>query len=230
MRFGVTWLVRLVALAAIVAVAIVVGAAVSARSRIPDLKPWHRLVPSAEVHASDVRSTFTLNDYLAREEKVFQEVKVEIEDRLAPEERVSANRYDRNGKASPSRLERDWNRTFEMAADAPACAALLVHGLTDSPYSMRAIAQRLHAEGCHVLALRMPGHGAVPGGLTDASWPDWDAAVHLGVRHLRARVGPTTPLTLVGYSNGGALAVKYALDALEDSSLPRVDRLVLISP
>jgi alpha-beta hydrolase superfamily lysophospholipase len=157
-------------------------------------------------------------------------VRVEIEDRLAPEERVSANRYDRDGKASPSRLGRDWNRTFEMAATRPACAALLIHGLTDAPYSMRAIAQRLHAEGCHVLALRMPGHGAVPGGLTDASWQDWDAVVHLGVRHLRARVGPDTPLTLIGYSNGGALAVKYALDALEDRSLPRVNRMVLISP
>ncbi len=230
MRFGSKWLLRLAILVAIVALAIVVGAAASARSRIPDLKPWHHLVPSAEVRASDVRPTFTLDDYLVREQKVFAEVRTQIEDRLAPEERLSANRYDRDGRASPSRLGRDWNRTFEMAATAPTCAALLIHGLTDSPYSMRAIAERLHAEGCYVLAPRMPGHGAVPGGLTDASWPDWDAVVHLGVRHVRARVGPDVPLTVVGYSNGGALAVKYALDALEDPSLPRADRLVLISP
>jgi alpha-beta hydrolase superfamily lysophospholipase len=76
----------------------------------------------------------------------------------------------------------------------------------------------------------MPGHGAVPGGLTDASWLDWNAVVRMGVRHLRARAGAGVPLTLVGYSNGGALSVKYALDALEDPSLPRADRLVLISP
>jgi alpha-beta hydrolase superfamily lysophospholipase len=43
-------------------------------------------------------------------------------------------------------------------------------------------------------------------------------------------VGLEVPLTVVGYSNGGALALKYALDALEDPSLPRGDRLVLISP
>src|SRR5262245_4967984 len=220
LRLGATWLLRLALLAAIVALAIVVGAAVSARSRIPDLKPWHHLVPSAEVRASDVGPAFTLEDYLAREDRVFQEVRSQIEDRLAPEERLSANRYDRDGKASPSRLGRDWNRTFELTATAPACAALLIHGLTDSPYSMRALAQRLHAAGCYVLAPRMPGHGAVPGGLTDASWPDWNAVVRLGVRHLRGRAGPNTPLTIVGYSNGGALAVKYALDALEDRSLP----------
>jgi alpha-beta hydrolase superfamily lysophospholipase len=230
MRFLSKWVLRLVVLVAVAALTIVVGAAVSARSRIPDLKPWHRLVPSAEVRASDVGPTFTLDDYLAREQKVFDEVRTQIENQLAPGERLSANRYDREGQASPSRLERDWNRTFEMSTAAPVCAALLVHGLTDSPYSMRAIAERLHADGCHVLAPRMPGHGAVPGGLTDASWPDWNAVVHLGVRHLRARVGPDVPLTVVGYSNGGALAVKYALDALENPALPRADRLVLISP
>jgi hypothetical protein len=129
-------------------VAVVVGAAVSARSRIPDLKPWHRLVPSAEVHAADVGPAFTLDEYLAREQRVFDEVRTRIEDPLAPEERLSANRYDRGGRASPLRLGRDWNRTFEMATAAPApCAVLLIHGLTDSPYSMRAIAERLHAEG-----------------------------------------------------------------------------------
>jgi alpha-beta hydrolase superfamily lysophospholipase len=230
MRYVARWLLRLTLLVAIAALTIVVGAAVSARSRIPDLKPWHHLVPSAEVRASDVGPTFTLDDYLAREQKIFEEVRAQIEDRLAPEERLSVNRYDLNGRASPSRLGRDWNRTFEMAAPAAPCAALMLHGLTDSPYSMRAIAERLHAAGCHVLALRLPGHGAVPGGLTDVSWPDWDAVVHLGVRHVRARVGSDVPLTVVGYSNGGALAVKYALDALEDPTLPRVDRLVLISP
>ena len=43
-----------------------------------------------------------------------------------------------------------------------------------------------------------------------------------------ARARP--PIELVGYSNGAALAVSYALDALEDDSLPRPAHLVLISP
>ena len=231
MRTAFKWFLRLSMLAAVLVAGVVVGAAVNARSRVPDLKPWHRLVPAAEVHARDVGPDFTLDQYLAREQQVFDQVRTQIEDRLAPEERLSVNRYDRGGKASPSRLSRDWNRTFEMAAAAPApCAVLLIHGLTDSPYSMRAVAERLHAEGCYVLAPRMPGHGAVPGGLTDASWPDWSAVVRMSVRHLRTHASAGTPLTLIGYSNGGALSVKYTLDAIEDSSLPRPDRLVLISP
>ena len=38
------------------------------------------------------------------------------------------------------------------------------------------------------------------------------------------------PLQIVGYSNGGALALKHALDALDDQRLERADRIVLISP
>jgi alpha-beta hydrolase superfamily lysophospholipase len=37
-------------------------------------------------------------------------------------------------------------------------------------------------------------------------------------------------LHVVGFSNGGALAMKYALDAIGDNALARPDRIVLISP
>ncbi|NVJ12355.1 alpha/beta hydrolase, partial [Myxococcus sp. AM001] len=35
---------------------------------------------------------------------------------------------------------------------------------------------------------------------------------------------------LVGYSNGGALALKYALDSLEDSHLRQPQQIILLSP
>ena len=108
--------------------------------------------------------------------------------------------------------------------------ALLVHGLTDSPYSMRAVADALSARGYYVLALRMPGHGTVPGGLTRATAEDWMAAVRMGARHVRTTVGDGRPLVLVGYSNGGALVVRYALAAAADVRLPAPASLVLISP
>lgn len=80
------------------------------------------------------------------------------------------------------------------------------------------------------VAIRIPGHGTVPAGLTGAEWEDWMAATRLAVREARRRVGPSAPLHLVGFSNGGALALMYALDALDDPKLTRPDRLVLISP
>ena len=41
---------------------------------------------------------------------------------------------------------------------------------------------------------------------------------------------PQLPLVLVGYSNGGALVTRYALDAIEEPSLPKPSRLILVSP
>jgi alpha-beta hydrolase superfamily lysophospholipase len=56
------------------------------------------------------------------------------------------------------------------------------------------------------------------------------AATRLAVREARRRVPAPAPLHLVGFSNGGALAVKYSLDAIEDPKLARADRLVLFTP
>jgi pimeloyl-ACP methyl ester carboxylesterase len=76
----------------------------------------------------------------------------------------------------------------------------------------------------------VPGHGTVPAGLTDVTWEDWLAAVRLAARDLRTQIGADKPLILVGYSNGGALVLKYALDALEGSGDPQAARIVLLSP
>ena len=108
--------------------------------------------------------------------------------------------------------------------------ALLVHGLTDSPYSMRALADVLREHGVYSLSLRMPGHGTLPSGLVRATWADWLAAVAMGVRHVREKTPADAPLIIVGYSNGGALAVKYALDAMDREGWPRPTKLILVSP
>ena len=117
-----------------------------------------------------------------------------------------------------------------LTVPAPRGGALMVHGLTDSPYSMRALAERMHAAGYYTLSLRMQGHGTVPGGLVNATWEDWSATVRMGARHVRQAIGPDLPLVLFGYSNGGALVTKYALDALDDTSLPPPSKLILLSP
>jgi alpha-beta hydrolase superfamily lysophospholipase len=209
---------------------VVVGAAVDARHRHPDLQPWHRYSPPSELRASDMTDRFTLADYLAREQRVFDEVRQHVEDVVRPVSPFEVNRYVRSSRSSPSRLDRDYNRTFEVEPGEIRGGALLVHGLTDAPYSMRAITEVLRGAGYYSLSMRMPGHGTVPAGLVTSTAPDWYAAVRVGVRHVRSRIGPGKPLLLVGYSNGGALVTRYALEAIEDSSLPRPDRLLLVSP
>lgn len=74
---------------------------------------------------------------------------------------------------------------------------LVLHGLTDGPFSMRHPAEACRQRGFVALAIRMPGHGTVPAWLTEATWRDWMAATRLAVREARRRIGPRRPLHLV---------------------------------
>ena len=64
------WLVRTIWAALLIFVTVVVGGAVDARRRLPDLESWHRYVP-ADATASDLE-TATLAEYLRREDTVFR--------------------------------------------------------------------------------------------------------------------------------------------------------------
>ena len=224
------WTARLVWSVVLIFATVVIGGALDARRRLPDLEPWHRIVPR-DFRAGDLTARSTLADYLAREDAAFRVVHDQIEQRLDPAWRVPANRYNTDGVSHPRRLGTDWNRSQVLSPPGEVVGgALLVHGLTDAPYSMRAIGEDLRSRGYLVVALRMPGHGTVPAGLTTARWESWLAATRLGVRTARKLAGDNAPLHLVGYSNGGAIVLKYALDALEGSGDPKAVRIVLLSP
>ena len=147
-----------------------------------------------------------------------------------PDGSFAWSRYLAGGLADPAEQVYDGNATFERKPDRTRGGALVLHGLSDSPYSFRAIADILEDEGYYVLALRLPGHGTVPAALTDVDAEDWVAAVHFGIRMVRERIDVGRPLVLAGYSNGGTLATNYCVDALFDPSLPMPSQLILISP
>lgn len=197
---------------------------------LPELQPWHTDAPRGELTAADMDDRFTLAEYLRREDDVMRDIRERIEAKTPDALRTRANRYFPDSPLNPRHLATDWNRTFELVPETIRGGALLVHGMSDGPYSMRAVARVLRDQGFYALALRMPGHGTVPAGLAKAGWHDWEAAVRVGARHVRQRIGDGKPLVIVGYSNGGALAVLYTLNALEQPSLPKPDSLVLISP
>ncbi len=192
-----------------------------------DLHVWHLADLDNEFRAdSDIQ---TLKAYLELEERLFDQLDEQVYQKLLPEHRRTINRFNRGGLSDPGRQPRNWNRSFELPVDSPQAGVLLLHGMSDSPYSLRHLGEQLHKSGAHVIGLRLPGHGTAPSGLVEITWKDMAAAVRLAVDHL-AQATAGKPLYLVGYSNGAALAVHYALATLEDSSLPEVDRLVMISP
>ncbi|MCP4690224.1 MAG: alpha/beta hydrolase, partial [Desulfobacterales bacterium] len=193
----------------------------------PDLKVWHEAELDEEFTADGDARTF--DEYLALEKRLFEQLEKKVYARVQPEDQSNINRYHKGSLSSPDRWATNWNRSFEFPADHPRAGVLLLHGMSDSPYSLRNMGERLNAEGVWVVGLRLPGHGTAPSGLVNARWEDMAVAVRLAARRLRDKTGDR-PLYMVGYSNGGALAVHYALLTLEDGGPPKVDGLVLISP
>jgi alpha-beta hydrolase superfamily lysophospholipase len=194
----------------------------------PDLDLWHFAELDEEFTADSQVATFA--NYLALENRLFAQLDEQVYAKIPPEQRRLINRYNRGSLSDPERWSPNWNRSFELAAERPKAGVLLLHGMSDSPYSLRNLGQQLHNAGALVLGLRIPGHGTAPSGLVEVTWQDMAAAVRLAMQHLAEQAGQNTPLYIVGYSNGAALAVHYALAALEDATLPKVERLVLFSP
>ncbi len=196
----------------------------------PPLEPWHGARLAAEFTVEQADEVRTVADYRALETRLFAELDREVYAKTRPEQRLPYNRFFRGSRSDPATWPVDWNRSWERAPAVPPAAVLLLHGLTDSPYSLRALAEDFAERGLHVLALRLPGHGTAPAGLLRFEVEDMQAAVRLAMRDLRARLGPDTPIYIVGYSNGAALAVDYALATHEGADAPRPAGLVLISP
>ncbi len=197
---------------------------------MPDLRPWHRWVPLHEFQARTANGDFGLTDYLAVEDRTFAAVQTALSRLPRGGEPLPLGRYEPEGRNNPSTFPHDWNRTFEMRPGEVRGGVLLLHGLTDSPYSMRRIGEILRDNGFYALGLRLPGHGTFPAAISESCREDWIAATRIGAAHVCREIGRDRPFWIAGYSNGAALALRYAIDALDEPDLRRPDRLVLFSP
>ena len=122
------------------------------------------------------------------------------------------------------------NAPFELRPEGDASrgkskpyrrGVLLTHGLTDSPYFMRYLAEFFRENGFRVMVVLLPGHGTQPGDLLDATWREWVRTVAYGTDRLAEEADE---VYLAGFSAGGALSV---CQSLRDS---RVRGLFLFSP
>ena len=84
--------------------------------------------------------------------------------------------------------------------------ALVLHGFTGSPVSMRPLAEALADAGFAVELPRLPGHGTAPADLALTTWHDWLAEAERALAALRART-PDGKVVVVGLSMGGALTL-----------------------
>lgn len=193
------------------------------------LEPWHTFVPE-ELDAATLDAA-DWQQYLTHENTLFEELRREVTQKLPPEDRIPVNRYFDGSPVYPGRFAQDYNRSFTLEPEGkPVGAVVLLHGLTDAPYSQRHIASFYRDRGFIAIVPRLPAHGTVPAALTDVDWEQWAAATRLAVREARRRIDASAPLHIVGFSNGGALALIHALDSLQNPEIGRPDRVILLSP
>jgi len=194
------------------------------------LEPWHTVRLGSEFEADmlgdEVRS---FEDYLALEARLFAELREEVYAEVETGREYMLLRYSSGSAADPASFEQDYNRSFELEVDSPRGGVLLLHGMSDSPYSLHEIGSTLHEAGFHVLGLRLPGHGTAPAGMRFVRWQDMAAAARLGMDHLARQVGDR-PIHVIGYSTGAALALDVSLDSLDDSALRTPTSLIFVSP
>ena len=197
----------------------------------PTLKPWHTEKLTEEFTADMVEDGRVRNfdDYLALEDRLFKQLDDEVYARTERGPAHELERYSYGSAADPEHRPVNWNHSFELTRQAAVGGVLLLHGMSDSPYTMRALGAALNQHGYHVVALRSPGHGTAPSGLRHVTWQDLAAAVRLSMQHLASELG-SKQLHIIGYSTGAPLALNYTLDALEAGDVPVPASLVLMSP
>jgi carboxylesterase len=85
--------------------------------------------------------------------------------------------------------------------------ALVLHGFTGCPQSMRGLAQAFAAAGFAVELPLLPGHGTTVDDMLTTSWLDWSGCVELAFNELAVRCDK---VVVAGLSMGGSLAVWLA--------------------
>ena len=101
-------------------------------------------------------------------------------------------------------------------------SALLIHGLSGTPFEMRYLGERLAAAGVRVCGVRLAGHAGASEELGAATRAQWYESVVEGFERLH-RYGD--PVAVVGLSMGALLAARLAADQGE-----AVGGVVMLSP
>jgi carboxylesterase len=99
--------------------------------------------------------------------------------------------------------------------------AVVLHGFTGNPGSMRAVAEALAAKGFHVEMPLLPGHGTHVDDMLPTRWSDWVGEAEAAYQRLAQRA---THIVVVGLSMGGALTLRLGADH------PEIAGLVCINP
>jgi len=97
---------------------------------------------------------------------------------------------------------------YELAQKNNDKAILLIHGLTDSPFSFHDLSQYFYQQGFTVRTLLLPGHGTAPSELLTAEYGEWQKAAQFAIEQT---LSDYQQVYLGGLSTGGALIFNYLM-------------------
>ncbi len=152
--------------------------------------PLRAQLPSG-LNSSFTQQTLGFSDYISAMRTIIETARLDL---------TSSNHQTILDANSPFEL-RPQNYNGEKAI-------LLVHGLFDSPFMMRDLANYFYQRGFLVRAILLPGHGTVPGDLLEINHEEWIKASQYGIDSLKMEA---QHIYYGGFSTGGALAIYHAL-------------------
>lgn len=128
------------------------------------------------------------------------------------------------GSRQPNPTISDIIAPFELTLPHSKKVALLVHGLTDSPFTYHDLAQVYLQQGYTVRTILLPGHGTAASALQAVSVKQWQLAVQYAIKRA---VMDFDEVILGGYSTGATLIIDYVT---KPALSPKIKALMLFSP
>lgn len=105
--------------------------------------------------------------------------------------------------------------------------AILVHGLSDSPFYMKEIAESLHNKGYNILSVLLSGHGNPsdegPMELVNVEYKDWQDNL---IDTVLFSLWVSDSIDMIGFSTGSAVITNF----LVKHNVKKINKSVLISP
>ena len=110
-----------------------------------------------------------------------------------------------------------------LSVEGGPYGALVIHGFTGNPGSMRGIAEAMVDAGFSVEMPLLPGHGTSVEDMMETGWDDWLAAAEAAYQRLAGRC---EKVVIVGLSMGGGLTAWLGSEHPEVAGLVCINALV----
>ena len=194
------------------------------------IEPWH-LESTIE---EPIYQNYNSFEEYKKAEKIFLDTSYNL---VKLKEKKLFNRYSLESQSSPYIKNTQFNSTGEpiptelrgininesfkiIPKTKIKGGVLLLHGLTDSPYSQRDLANIFLEEGYVVLSLRYPYHGTQPGEMLKIKHEDWEKLIVYGVKLLKDELKEikNPEIILSGYSTGGPISLNYILKQIKNKA------------